>query len=65
MIFPAEGGARAADAPLILAGPSRPRSQVARVDERSSKGEKVPELDAQPFERALSKREKAAVCPFI
>jgi hypothetical protein len=50
--FSAEGVATAADAPSIIAGPSRVRS---------SKGEKVPELDARPFERALSKREKAAV----
>ena len=50
--FSADGAARATDAAPIIAGPSRVRY---------SKGEKVPELDARPYERTMSKREKAVV----
>jgi hypothetical protein len=54
--FSADGSARATDAPLIIAGPSR---------SRSNKETKIPELDVRPYERTMSKREKAAVCHFI
>ena len=53
--FSADGSARATGAPLIIAGPSR---------SRSNKETKIPELDVRPYERTMSKREKAAVCYF-
>ena len=56
--FSADGSATAADAPLIIAGPSRKRSG-------KNKNEKIPELDDRPYERAMSKREKAAVCHLL
>jgi hypothetical protein len=51
--FGTDGAARAADAPLIIAGPSRSRASKETV---------IPELDTRPYERTMSKREKAAVC---
>ena len=56
--FTADGTAKAAEPRSIIAGPSRPKSKSGTT----AKLAPAPELDSRPYERKLSKKEKAAVC---